>query len=184
MDRKRFLKKSCMAGACFCGFGALTLNAAEKITAEQESSNPVAQRWLISLLENLGENIDEKELRRIVKMSAVTHYDHMKMDELLTGYTGNLRKFIGFLEKEWNWKVDYDEASGVITADENKAYCVCPVLDKATMSGSRVICYCSEGFAELMFSRVAGVQVSAQVTSSVRRGDRSCVYRIEMPAKA
>lgn len=184
MDRKGFLKKSCMAGACWCGFGAISLNAAGKSLAEQESSNPVAQRWLINLLENLGQNIDEKELRRIVKMSAVTHYDHLKMDELLADYNGNLREFIVFLEKEWSWQVDYDEASGVIIADESKSYCVCPVLDKATMSGSQVICYCSEGFAELMFSRVAGVQVSAQVISSVRRGDRSCVYRIELPAKA
>lgn len=184
MDRKGFLKRTCMAGACWCGFGALALNADGTSQAYQENTNPVAQRWLINLLENLGQNIDEKELRRIVKMSAVTHYDHLKMDELLADYKGNLREFIGFLEKEWGWKVDYDEASGVITADENKSYCVCPVLGKATMAGSQVICYCSEGFAELMFSVVAGVTVSAQVISSVRRGDRSCVYRVELPAKA
>jgi len=28
---------------------------------------------------------------------------------------------------------------------------------------------------------VAGTPVSAQVISSVRRGDKSCVYRIEIP---
>jgi hypothetical protein len=184
MDRKGFLKKTCIAGACYCGFGALVLNAADNSHTDQENSFPMAQQWLIKLLENLGQSIDEKELRRIVKMSAVTHYDHLKMDELLADYKGNLRKFTGFLEKEWSWKVDYDEASGVITADENKSYCVCPVLDKATLAGSQVICYCSEGFAELMFSRVAGVPVSAQVISSVRRGDRSCVYRIELPTQA
>jgi hypothetical protein len=181
MDRKQFLRKTCIAGACYCGFRAMALNAAGKSRADQENSNPVAQQWLISLLENLGKNIEEKELRRIVKMSAVTHYDHLKMDDLLAGYKGNLREFISFLEKEWDWKVDYDQASGIITADENKSYCVCPVLDKATMAGSRSICYCSEGFAELMFSEVAGTPVSAQVISSVRRGDKSCVYRIEIP---
>ena len=180
MDRKLFLRKTCLAGACYCGLGALALEASGNSREAQENSNPVAQRWLINLLENLGQNIDEKELRRIVKMSAVTHYDHLKMDDLLAGYKGNLRGFISFLEKDWDWKVDYDEASGIITADENKSYCVCPVLDKATITGSQAICYCSEGFAELMFSRVAGKPVSAQVISSVRRGDKSCVYRIEI----
>lgn len=184
MDRKGFLKKSCMAGACWCGFGAITLNGSGNSRVDQENGNPVAHRWLINLLENLGQNIDGKELRRIVKMSAVAHYDHLKMDELLADYKGKLSEFIGFLEKEWGWKVDYDEVTGVLTADENKTYCVCPVLDKATLPGSEVICNCSEGFAELMFSGVAGVQVSAQVISSVRRGDRTCVYRIEIPAKA
>jgi predicted hydrocarbon binding protein len=58
------------------------------------------------------------------------------------------------------------------------------VLDREIFPGSDVICYCSEGFAERMFSRVAGVEVSAEVVSSVRRGDLSCVYRIELPKQA
>lgn len=181
MDRKGFLKKTCIAGVCGCGFGALALNAGNVARADQESINPVPQRWLITLLENLDQNIDETELRKIIRMSAGVHYDQLKMDDLLSGYIGKLREFVGFLEKEWGWKVNYDEAAGVITADENKSYCVCPVL-KGTPAGSPAICYCSEGFAELMFSKVAGAAVSAEVISSVRRGDKTCIYRISLPA--
>jgi predicted hydrocarbon binding protein len=181
MDRKEFFRKTCLAGVCGCGFGALALNARDVAGADQESINPVPQQWLITLLENLDRNVDQAELRKIIKLSAGVHYDQLKMDDLLSGYAGKLREFIGFLEKEWGWKVNFDEAAGVITADENKSYCVCPVL-KGTPAGSPAICYCSEGFAEKMFSKVAGVTVTAEVVSSVRRGDKSCIYRIQLPA--
>ncbi len=42
------------------------------------------------------------------------------------------------------------------------------------------LCYCSEGFAERMFSIVQGSPVQAIVASSVQRGDPTCVYRIEL----
>ena len=180
MDRKGFLKKACIAGVCGCGFGTLSLTAGNIDGADQESVNPVPQQWLITLLKNLDRNFDQAELRKIVKMSADVHYDQLKMDELLSGYTGKLKEFVSYLEKEWGWKVDYNEAAGVITADENKSYCVCPVL-KGTPAGSPAICYCSEGFAEKMFSRVTCVPVTAEVVSSVRRGDKTCIYRIQLP---
>ena len=147
MDRKGFIQKTCLAGVCGCGFGALALNAGTVAGAEQENPNPVPQQWLISLLENLDRNIEPAELRKILKMSAGIHYDQLKMDEMLSGYTVRLREFIGFLEKDWGWKVDYNETTGVLLADENKSYCVYPVL-KGTPAGSPAICYCSEGFGQ------------------------------------
>lgn len=182
MDRKGFIRKTCMAGVCGCGFGAIALNAGTSNQPDQDSENKMAQQWLVKLLENLDQNINPAELRKIIKMSAGVHFDQLKMDDLLSGYTGRLKDFIGFLEKEWGWKVDYNEATGVILADENKNYCVCPVLKGTAITASPAICYCSEGFAEKMFSKVAGVAVTAEVISSVRRGDKTCIYRINLPA--
>lgn len=184
MDRKGFVRRTCLSGACICGFGALRLKADDSKQDDNKSTNQVADRWLTDLLGNLDQQLEKEELKKILKMSAAVHYDHLKMDEMLEDYTDRISEFIGFLEKEWGWKVEYDEAAGVITADENKTYCVCPVLDREIFPGSDVICYCLEGFAERMFSRVAGVEVSAEVVSSVRRGDLSCVYRIELPKQA
>ncbi len=192
MDRKGFLKKACLAGACGCGLGAIALKAGNIVNpgqgnkAEQETQttteNQVAQQWLKNLLENLDGNLEEGELRRIVKMSSVVHYDHLKMDGLLSGYKGRLKEFLDFLGTEWGWKVDYNETTGVILADENKSWCVCPVLGKTSEPENPAICYCSEGFAEQMFSVVVGKPVDARVISSVRRGDKSCIYRIEIPS--
>ena len=193
MDRKDFLRKACIAGVCGCGFGALALKAenlkndiqasrsANGNPDDQDTGNPMTQQWLRSLIDNLDRNIDASELRKIIKMSAGVHYEQLKMGELLSAYTGKLGEFIAFLEKDWGWKVDYNEATGVIHADENKSYCVCPVLKSSSATDSPAICYCSEGFAELMFSRVAGVEARAEVISSIRRGDKSCIYRIELP---
>ncbi len=182
MDRKVFLRKACIAGVCGCGFGTLALQGGNETQAEQETVNQVARQWLVRLLDNLDRNIDAGDLRQIVKMSAGVHYDHLKMDDLLAGYTGRMKDFIGFLEKEWGWKIDYNESTGVLLADENKTWCVCPVLKGTAPTESPVICYCSEGFAERMFSRVAGTAVTASVVSSVRRGDKTCIYRVEIPS--
>lgn len=192
MDRKGFLKSACLAGACGCGFGAITLKAGNIVNSAQDShvekenqattENQVALQWLKNLLENLEGNLEEGELRRIVKLSSVVHYDHLKMDDLLSGYKGRLKEFIDFLGTEWGWKVEYNETTGIIQADENKSWCVCPVLGKTSEAGNAAICYCSEGFAEKMFSMVAGTSVTARVMSSVRRGDKSCIYRIEIPS--
>ena len=190
MDRKDFLRKACIAGVCGCGFGALALKAenlkndiqasrsANGNPDDQDTGNPMTQQWLRSLIDNLDRNIDASELRRIIRMSAGIHYEQLKMDELLSEYIGRLKEFVGFLETDWGWRIDYNEASGVILADENKSYCVCPVLKSSSATDSPAICYCSEGFAELMFSRVAGVEARAEVISSIRRGDKSCIYRI------
>jgi hypothetical protein len=180
MDRKRFLKRACLAGVCGCGFGALAMSGGNDAQVDQDGASPMSQQWLISLIANLDKNLDPGELKKIIKMSAGVHYDQLKMDDLLAGYTGRLKEFAGFLEKEWGWKVKYDETAGVLTADENKTYCVCPVL-KGTPAGSPAICYCSEGLAERMFSKVAGVAVTAEVVSSVRRGDNTCIYRVQLP---
>lgn len=192
MDRKGFLRKACLAGACGCGFGVIAMQAGSltdndhdsQVVQENQSEteNLVARKWLKNLLEHLDGTLEQEELRRIVKMSAVVHYDHLKMNDLLAGYKGRLKEFLGFLETEWGWKTDYDETAGVVIADENKSWCVCPVLGKTSEAGAAEICYCSEGFAELMFSEVAGIAVTARVISSVRRGDKSCIYRIEIPS--
>jgi predicted ArsR family transcriptional regulator len=90
IDRKDFLKKACISGACFCGFGKIAFS----------------------------------------------------------------------------------------NADENKSYCVCPMVNRAEGIGSSVMCNCSEGFAEKMFSAVFGHPVKAQVISSVLKGNASCKYKI------
>lgn len=181
MDRKGFVRNACLTGACFCGFGAVTARASDSIRPKEEEGNPVGQAWLASLLLNMKQNMDPRQIRLIIKDSAKAHYNHLKMDDMLSGYEGRLKEFAEFLRKEWGWNIEYDTATGVLIADENKDHCVCPVLENVSDQDTSAICYCSEGFAELMFSKVAGTGVTARVISSVRRGDKSCVYRVEIP---
>lgn len=180
--RRTFLKTACLTGACLCGFSSL-------IRGEMVSDNPdvgtdsakiLIHEWISTLLLGLDENEDEATCRKIMKKCALVHYDQLNMNDLLTPYYGDIIKFCRFLENEWGWKIDYRESEGVLVADENKNHCVCPMVNLQKGVKSSVLCYCSEGFAELMFSRLLAKPVEAKVISSIHRGDASCKYEIKI----
>lgn len=182
LDRKDFIKKACISGACLCGFSSIALAGKknnENSEEESEDANLVMiQTWISNLLANVNKNLTTEEKRKIIKSCSIAHYESLEMDEVLSTYAGNLDKFIGFLEEEWGWKVDYNISTKTLIADENKNYCVCPIISTNIKTDSSAICYCSEGFAEKMFSVVSGVSVRATVISSIRKGNDTCKYEV------
>jgi hypothetical protein len=185
LSRKDFFKKACLTGACVCGFGPLVFasdnsDLPSAPSEEEDRRLTLVQEYLGGLLINMQDNLDSEENRKIIKQLAQVHYKELKMDEFLKPYENNLPGFIDLLEKEWGWKVTYDESTKVIIADENKSYCVCPMINQKAGIKAAALCYCSEGFAEAMFSKVAGHKVNAKVISSIHRGNDRCKYQIEM----
>ena len=174
MNRKKFIQSICISGVCACGLKSVNL-AGENVTEESES--PLISHWLSSLLAELDTKIPRAEVRELIKKNSNIHYNQLNMDQVLSNYEGNLPEFIDFIEKKWGWIIHYKESSNELIADENKSYCVCPMMDKK-MKLPSLICYCSEGFAEKMFSKVIGKNVKAIVTKSILRGDSSCIYKI------
>jgi predicted hydrocarbon binding protein len=181
-NRRNFLKQTCTAGGCFCGFSAFAGGdgfAAEP-KDEDNSRQKMMQEWISILMASVDEHTDESLSRDLLKNCARAHYEHLKMNEFLKPYVGDLEKFIHFIEEKWGWKISYSKEEGVLIADENKNYCVCPMVNKEKGIKSSILCYCSEGFAELMFSDVAGKQVQAKVISSIHRGQDRCQYEIKL----
>ena len=183
-NRRNFIEKACLAGACFCGFSSLAAGAASfrysTGMGEPDDLNlNFMQDWISNLLLNVDENSSQEECRKIIKPCSAAHYDFLEMDKVLAPYVGDIKKFIQFLGEKWDWKINYNPDSGVIIADENKTQCVCPMVNKEKGVRSSILCYCSEGFAEKMFSTVLGRTVKATVVSSILRGDKSCKYMIE-----
>jgi hypothetical protein len=182
LNRKNFLKKVCLSGACVCGFSSIALS--QSISNDDEKSEAkdknilLLKEWIACLLVNAKVDLDKKTVQNLIKKTSDIHYKDLKMDDLLAGYKGNLEKFIVFLGEKWAWKIDYDKQKRVLIADENKNFCVCPMVDFSKDKDTSVICYCSEGFAEKMFSVVAGTPAKAEVISSIRKGDESCKYKI------
>jgi hypothetical protein len=148
--------------------------------AEETLERHIIDSWTKRYLEQTMDGAKIDDIRRIIKSCHLTHFDAIGMDRILDGFVGDIDAFIAFLEKEWNWRVDYDTASGTIVADENKDYCVCPLV-KTGIVCSKNLCACSEGFAEKMFGRVLQMEVSAEVIRSYIRDGKSCVYRIKLP---
>ena len=138
------------------------------------------REWVAILLNNVSAQIEENEKSNILKGGAYAHYDSLGMDTVLCHYKHDLDKFISFLESEWGWKIEYNKKDNTIIADENKQVCVCPIAESIQNSNLSSLCYCSEGFAELMFSYIVQRPVSATVISSIHRGNKSCKYKIEL----
>jgi hypothetical protein len=181
-NRRNFIGKACLTGACFCGFTALGQVAGAK---QDEATAPdpnkiLMQDWIATLLLNIGNLEDEATCRKIMKGCAISHYHHLKMDDFLKPYEGNLNKFNSFIELEWGWKINYQKDTSILVADENKSYCVCPMINQEKGVKSPIHCFCSEGFAELMFSKVVGHPVTATVISSIHRGNDRCKYEIRI----
>jgi hypothetical protein len=182
INRKDFLTRACISGACLCGFSALAMakenSGAQNTTLGNDNATLLMQDWINSLLSDLNVGLDKEELRKMIRKSAVIHYNNLKMDEMLAQYEKKPEAFKLFIEEKWGWKVDYNPAARIIKANENKSYCVCPLVNKEK-GASPALCYCSEGFAEKMFSKVMGIPVTAEVISSIQRGDQCCVYQIK-----
>ena len=184
VNRKDFLKKVCFSGACLCGFGTIVFSKEVDDSNEdkmQTQKLSLLQDWIASILLNVNDELDKGSARKLIKKTAGVHFENLKMDTLLAEYKGDLDKFTVFLREKWGWKVDYDKEKRILIADENKNYCVCPIAVHKKDKDSSAICYCSEGFAEKMFSLVSGKQAQAEVIASIRKGDTSCKYKIVLP---
>ncbi|HQN93695.1 MAG TPA: hypothetical protein PLQ09_06235 [Prolixibacteraceae bacterium] len=184
VNRKDFLKKVCFSGACLCGFGSIAFSKEVDDSNEdkmQTQKLSLLQDWIASILLNVNDELDKGSARKLIKKTAGVHFENLKMDTLLAEYKGDLDKFTVFLREKWGWKVDYDKEKRILIADENKNYCVCPIAVHKKDKDSSAICYCSEGFAEKMFSLVSGKQAQAEVIASIRKGDTSCKYKIVLP---
>lgn len=137
--------------------------------------------WSYQLLNHMKSGCDKKTCKAILQKCADYHYAQMSMDEVLKDYRGNLEGFIEYVTNTWGWIVTYDKEKKQIIADENKEFCVCPMVqDHPKKTVSNVLCHCSEGFAQKMFSVVTGNKVEAEVIRSVLSGDKTCVYRIRI----
>lgn len=129
--------------------------------------------FLNELTKNLQDGFSREQA---LKRCACVHFAANKMEQVLLPMRGNLNGFLEFLSVEWGWIITKN--GNKIYVDENKDVCVCPLCKEKRMPA--LLCNCSEGFAEKMFSYVLFRPVKAKVTASILRGDKSCRYEIEI----
>lgn len=117
------------------------------------------------------------ELEPIIKKCSIEHFRALDMEKILEPYVGKLEEFLAFIEREWKQKIEFDKTNGIIIVDENKDYCVCPLV-KNNIIQSEKLCVCSEGFTERMFSYILQKKVKVEVVRSWIRDQKSCIYKI------
>jgi hypothetical protein len=170
-DRRSFLRSACVGGA-IAGLG---------IGATPGSQEPpgLPREWIAAVLPMMAE-LDPAEARRMFEPGSDAHFRDLGMEATLSRFRGDLPAFLDFLRGEWAWIIDYDAEAGVVLVNENKSRCVCPLVAEDHGDDLGVLCYCSEGFAERMFTKVTGAPARARVTQSILRGGERCRYRIEL----
>jgi hypothetical protein len=150
-----------------------------------QPSQPIEDRfgyaWAAALISALDTDLPVEVTAPMLRACASVHYADAHMDSIVARFHNDLGGFLQFLTDQWGWLVTYNPTEGTITADENKPYCVCPLVQKSPQAVSGTLCYCSEGFAKRMFSAVIGRPVKATVVQSVLRGAGSCIYSIQVP---
>jgi hypothetical protein len=84
--------------------------------------------WVHQILDQVDDQLPREAKAALLRGCAQAHYQWANMDEIIAPYRGNLADFLTFLNWAWGWKIDYDPERGIITADENKRECVCPLV--------------------------------------------------------
>jgi hypothetical protein len=147
--------------------------------AENSIQESFIYEWLSELLAALPDTISPTVLPSLFEGCSNVHYRQADIDTFIAPYIGKLDDFFKALSEQWNWKITYDRDAGLITVNENKAACVCPIV-QTHPDMPATLCHCSERFAEKMFSAVTKIPVKATVIRSILRGDPSCVYQINL----
>lgn len=134
--------------------------------------------WTAALLQGLSEHPDNTY--DSFENCACFHYNANNMNDIVQNYIGNLDEFLDFLSDTWNWKITKFDDGKKIVIDENKDFCVCPVVHKIRENVPKSICNCSEHFAKKMFSSVTGHPVAVKVIRSIVRDGKPCMYEITL----
>ena len=86
ISRKQFFKTACLSSACLCGFGAIAGSApSENQNQEDDSKTLLFHSWIAGLLTNIDSSLGEEDIRKVIKSSALAHYNDLKMDSILAG---------------------------------------------------------------------------------------------------
>lgn len=135
-------------------------------------------QWAACLLEGIQENCSEETRQACLKNCAGLHYKVNGMDQQLKPFIGDIDSFINYLTETLGWVIE--RGSERIRIDENKDYCVCPIAEALGNRVSPALCDCSAHYASMMFSKILGREVKAEVKRSFLRDGRSCIYELEI----
>ncbi len=129
------------------------------------------QEFLQTCMQNMQDGLPAEQA---LKACSWVHFHANRMEEVLAPLKGDLDGFLAFLSREWGWVIT--QCGEKIFVDENKDFACVRCVRRRKMPP--LLCNCSEGFAERMFSYILNRPVRATVTASILRGDKSYKYEI------
>lgn len=184
MTRSEFVR-CCAAGTCSC----VALAVTAPTTALAQSGNPELDRlkWQLEasriryakLLGILDQNLDEATRKKILDnlgRECARQFRGRTFDK----YKGDIQGFLKSIQAPDGWveKVEYDEQAGTIRIFDRSPTCTCPLVKEGLTSDEQ--CNCTLGWQKETYSAILGRPVEAFLEKSILRGDKGCVFRIQV----
>jgi hypothetical protein len=178
MERKEFLRASLCLGA-FCGAGSASAQegkaAAAPVTPCDEKA-AFARVWITRFMESLDAHVEEP--RRLALMEArgrscarggaikLAEAAKGSVDKLLSGLAGHLGP-------------EGARREGNVVSIVYPT-CFCPLVSDVKEGLSPTYCQCSLGWLKEMFETVSGGPVRVDAVETVKRGGRTCHFRVTL----
>ena len=182
MKRDEFIKAAIGFGVCTCA-GTMLTPQGSALGKEKPEEAAEALRWKLDfmrkrfakLVDILDANVDESTRKKIFE-SMGRECAKLFMD--LTGkYKGQPEAFLEEIQKRWAGSASYDPAAGTIRVVDKSDHCTCAFVDEQLTPAA--FCDCTLGWQKETYSMILGEPVDAVLESSILRGGKRCIFRMQ-----
>jgi hypothetical protein len=181
MDRKDFLKKTCLYGICSCAGLSLISNsdafASTKAEEDEDWRIGFVQARFSKLIDILDSTVDSGTKNKILENLGRTCSSQSAAN--YNKFVGNIEGFLSDMKQNWAQEAIYDKNRNEIRIKGKKTdSCFCPFVDMKKMS--KDFCDCTLGWQKQTFETILGKKVTARIDASVIRGGESCDFTISV----
>ncbi len=139
---------------------------------------PYAQRWLKRFMDVFDEELDQATRNRIMERNGqrcfIAAYGSRKQTD--PAFLDEFLKKRGIRREGNDIYFDYvQNPKGMKVAS---GWCLCAFVAKGPDGLSGTYCQCSVGYVREMFSQIAGKPVKVELLESLKRGGKSCRFKI------
>ncbi len=191
MDRKEFLKSCGLFGVGSCLVSGTIGKAAASISGEPpvtpcEERQRFSEAWVKRFFDLFDESLDEKKKSEIMEgcgracfkgSVADKQIKVIGIDELIAAINKSTGEIAA--RREGN-VVEFryvGNPKGLKVAD---GYCLCPLVETGPEGLSGTYCLCSVGYVREMFKTYTGRESSVELVESLKRGGKTCRFRITL----
>ena len=151
--------------------------------ADERKDLEFTRNWTQKMMEAVKEQrengaADQIDIRDAMRHCSRVCYDKNGFDDIIR--EGDLNGFLKTAREDFGWGVEASADGKTYVIHENNTNCLCPMVRACKGKMATSLCTCTETELERMFVRAYGGAVKATVTEAILRGDKSCVYRIEL----
>ena len=164
----------------------LTAHGSGKSLTGAETDNPgtepsFIENWLTDLLESMEKTIDRETRVRIIEgCGRGCFIRHQFKRDIAEQGKGNLENLIKAYSQNYEIWRDGDEVH--IRYGEVSSRCYCPVVQNIPPKPDDLHCECTRSTHQAMFETALGKPMKVEIVESLRRGGKTCHFKVDVSA--